>query len=582
MDNGIQEVKSRLNIIEVIGDYLPLKQSGNAFWGRCPFHKEKTPSFSVSPDRQTFHCFGCGKGGDVFTFLMEIENIDFRDALMQLAGRAGVDLQPFNAGSRPSQKKSFGDILETALQFYRQNLSQQQALIARSYLEQRSLSSAACAEFELGWAPVSWDELVRTLREQGVPENEQIESGLVVRGDHGLYDRFRGRIMFPIRDDRRRLVGFGGRLVSGDGAKYVNSPEGVLFNKRRLLYLLGHAKKKIRESGRLILVEGYLDAIRAHLFGFQECVASLGTALTDEQGALIKRFSDLCYICYDPDSAGQEAALRGMYVLQKCGVEVRVVSLPGGKDPDEIFLQPNGTEIFESALKRGQPLARYHAMVRKNDLQDPAKQLRAREDLLEGLASLPVLDVVPHLGSIAQLFGVLPHELQREIAARRLTAKKENYRSSEKEEAFAVVREEFSEEKTAEVEDLECVLCSFLWSDASLRAKIEPKKALLLFTDEVLKNIALALLSGESPEELQERWRQISDEECTARIARGNAVIAREGLDETASEGLILLLERRNLERRYAELKKRMLCGEATTDDLEQYQLYARKLKGGG
>ena len=142
MDNGIQEVKSRLNIIEVIGDYLPLKQSGNAFWGRCPFHKEKTPSFSVSPDRQTFHCFGCGKGGDVFTFLMEIENIDFRDALMQLAGRAGVDLQPFNAGSRPSQKKSFGDILETALQFYRQNLSQQQALIARSYLEQRSLSSA--------------------------------------------------------------------------------------------------------------------------------------------------------------------------------------------------------------------------------------------------------------------------------------------------------------------------------------------------------------------------------------------------------------------------------------------------------
>ena len=183
---------------------------------------------------------------------------------------------------------------------------------------------------------------------------------------------------------------------------------------------------------------------------------------------------------------------------------------------------------------------------------------------------------------MAQLCGVWPHELQREIAARRLTAKKENYRSSEKEEAFAVVREEFSEEKTAEVEDLECVLCSFLWSDASLRAKIEPKKALLLFTDEVLKNIALALLSGESPEELQERWRQISDEECTARIARGNAVIAREGLDETASEGLILLLERRNLERRYAELKKRMLCGEATTDDLEQYQLYARKLKGGG
>ena len=178
MDNGIQEVKSRLNIIEVIGDYLPLKQSGNAFWGRCPFHKEKTPSFSVSPDRQTFHCFGCGKGGDVFTFLMEIENIDFRDALMQLAGRAGVDLQPFNAGSRPSQKKSFGDILETALQFYRQNLSQQQALIARSYLEQRSLSSAACAEFELGWAPVSWDELVGRCVNRGYLRMNKLRAAL--------------------------------------------------------------------------------------------------------------------------------------------------------------------------------------------------------------------------------------------------------------------------------------------------------------------------------------------------------------------------------------------------------------------
>lgn len=582
MDNGIQEVKSRLNIVEIVGDYLPLKQSGNAFWGRCPFHKEKTPSFSVSPDRQTFHCFGCGKGGDVFTFLMEIENIDFRDALMQLAVRAGVDLQPSNVGIRTPQKKSLGDILERALQFYRHTLSQPQALIARSYLEQRSLSSVVFAEFELGWAPASWDELVRAFREQGIPENEQIESGLVVRGDHGLYDRFRGRIIFPIRDDRRRLVGFGGRLVSGDGAKYVNSPEGALFNKRRLLYLLGDSKKKIRESGRLILVEGYLDAIRAHMFGFQESVASLGTALTDEQGALIKRFSNLCYICYDPDSAGQEAALRGMYILQKCGVEVRVVSLPEGKDPDEILLQPDGKEVFESALKRGQPLARYHAMVRRSDLQDPAKQLRAREDLLEGLASLPSLDVVPHLASIAQLFGILPHELQREIVARRSKSKKDNNRTNETEEPFFAIHEKIYEERMAEVEDLECVLCSFLWSDASLRAKIEPGKAILLFTDEVLKNIALALLSGESPEELQERWRQLSDEECVGRIARGNAVIAREGLDETASEGLIILLERRNLERRYAELKKLMLCGEATTNDLEQYQLYARKLKGGG
>lgn len=581
MDNGIQEVKSRLNIVEIIADYLPLKQSGGAFWGRCPFHKEKTPSFSVSADRQTFHCFGCGKGGDVFTFLMEIENIDFRDALTQLAARAGVELRSFNPGVRSPQKSSFGDILEKALHFYREALSQSRGLIARSYLEERSLSPAICAQFELGWAPASWDELARSLKEQGVSEGDQVESGLIARGDRGLYDRFRGRIIFPIRDDRRRLVGFGGRIVSGDGAKYVNSPEGDLFNKRRLLYLLGHSKKKIRESGRVILVEGYLDAIRAHLCGFGESVASLGTALTEEQGALIKRFSDLCYICYDPDSAGREAALRGMYLLQRCGVEVRVVSLPGGGDPDEILLRPDGRETFESALKRGQPLARYHAIIRRGDLQDPAKQLRAREELLEGLASLPVLDVVPHLASIAQLFGILPHELQREIAARRSKSRKESGRIDSEGALFAV-GEKNPEGKTAEVEDVECALCSFLWSDAPLRGRIEPEKAMTLFTDEVLKNIALALLSGESPEELQERWGLLSDEECVGRIARGNAVIAREGFDETACENLILLLERRHFERHYAELKKLMLCGAATADDLRQYQLYARKLKGGG
>ena len=306
--------------------------------GRCPFHNEKTPSFAVSPDRQTFHCFGCGKGGDVFTFIMEMEHIEFREALEKLAERTGVKLQ-VRSGRNTEAVRTLGNINVCALDFFRRSLAGSGGEAARAYLTRRVISRESASRFELGWAPASWNSLIRQLKSSGFSEAQIEESGLVAKSERGVYDRFRGRVMFPIYSITDRLIGFGGRIIDGEGAKYLNSPESPLFNKRNNLYLLNKAKAAVREKGFIILTEGYMDAIRCHLSGYTNTVASLGTSLTEAQAALIKRMAGLCYICYDSDAAGQEASLRGMYILQRQGVSVKIVRLSGGKDPDEILLQ---------------------------------------------------------------------------------------------------------------------------------------------------------------------------------------------------------------------------------------------------
>lgn len=578
MNNQSQEIKARLNIVDIVGDYVPLKKSGSTHWGLCPFHSEKTPSFSVSTDKQTFHCFGCGKGGDVFTFLMEIEGLSFTEALKQLAQRAGVELKYDGQHHKKNiQKDVAKSIMEEALLFFKLSLASESAQLPKSYLEARQVRAQECAEFELGWAPASWNALSHHLTSKGFSENAQVSAGLIAFSEKGSYDRFRGRIIFPIRDDREKLVGFGGRIIDGDGAKYLNSPESEYFNKRRLLYLLGKAKRHVREKKRLILVEGYMDALRAHQHDFKETVASLGTSLTQEQVALIKRFSDLAYICYDSDSAGQEAALRGMYLLQRAGIEVRVVSLPSGKDPDDILLK-EGASSFEEALKQAHPLPRFHALVRKPMLADPAQRTKARDDLLTGLASLPTLDVAPHLPAISQLFGVLPHELQKEI-----TAYREKHKLSKGGGAEELVPDYFDEESIPSTsDDLECALCSRLWGDASLCSTLTVHEILPLLNDPSVSAVVLALLMGEQKEELAERWRQLGDRESLQRIAKGDAFIERDGLGEMDVKEIVDLLTRRKIKKLYTQAKQRVIMGNATDEDIRSYEEYARQLKSGG
>lgn len=577
LNDDVREVKSKIDITEIVGDYVALRKNGRTFWGLCPFHSEKTPSFSVSQERQTFHCFGCGKGGDVFTFLMEIDHLEFREALERLAEKAGVKLHA-RAGINTRDTKACCDINIQALDFFRRALEGNGGEVARAYLMRRSIPPGASRRFELGWAPSSWDALLDHLIKNGFTKSQIIESGLVAQGDNGLYDRFRGRIMFPIYSITDRLIGFGGRILDGDGAKYINSPESPLFNKRNNLYLLNKAKMSIREKGSVILVEGYMDAIRAHLSGFTNTVASLGTALTESQAALIKRITGLCYICYDSDASGQEAALRGMYVLQKQGISVKVVCLSGGKDPDEILLQENGTDIFLSAIEKALPLPLYHAMLRSTEMNIPEKSLAARNDLLDGLASLSVFDVLPYLDKIGQYLGIFSHELKKEIELRQEKVRGGNTRRIP-EDDFPGFEESVNKEQPAD--DLECMFCSLLWESEPLRAEFSPEMVVPFIRDPGIQNIITALLSGDRPEQLETRWRQMGDIRGQNLIARGNGMLARAGLDAGSAYKLADVLRKRCIEDRVFTLRTKMTNGTATEAEQIEYQQLSRILKGG-
>ena len=585
MNDEVRRIKERLDLVEVVGDYVKLRKAGKSFVGLCPFHQEKTPSFSVSRERQTYHCFGCGAGGDVFRFLMEMEGWTFPQALEVLSARTGVPLE-----HRGRRREEGGDVLEEALAFYRASLGASEGEAARAYLRRRELPQEAWERFELGWSLPAWRSLEDHLRRQGLNLRDAVERGLLVEGPKGTYDRFRGRVMFPIRSETGRLLGFGGRLVDGEGAKYVNSPESPLFEKRKILYLLPQAKRAIREKGSALVVEGYLDAIRCHLNGHPEAVASLGTAFTEEQADLLARQADRCLICFDTDAAGQEAALKGMYVLRRKGLDVRVVRLPKGKDPDELLRDPQGAEAFEGALTEALPLPRFHVAARRKWLEDPQERKRGLEEVLGGIASLSVLDVRPSLPDVAADLGLLPHELEALLRQRGwggVSEKRPPFppRSGERGEGIfpfpGVSIHEGGEEEPAP-DPWEAALCHLLWSREGFRSSSAPEGFLPLLRSECARAVASALLCGESPEELEARWLQTGDQRSAALLALGGAFLEELYLEESPEEEVLRQLRLREWRRRYEELHRRVVRKESLSEDERRdYVAMAAKIKRG-
>ena len=572
----IDEIKRNLDIVEVIGDYLELHKAGKGYKALCPFHVEKTPSFYVMPDRQFYHCFGCGKGGDVISFVMDMEGLQFSEAVELLAKRAGIKIKGAPA---KSGHESLTDIMEKALSIYRDCLEGASGEIARRYLIQRNLPREWWSHFEIGWAPPAWDYLWRALSKAGVSAKVAIECGLVVEGSRGLYDRFRGRVIFPVRDVTGRLVGFGGRSLSGEGAKYVNTPEGPLFHKGSCLYLLNLAKDAIRETGRAILVEGYMDAIRLHMAGFKEAVASLGTALTEEQGKLIKRFANRCYVCYDADSAGQEASVRGMYILQALGLQVNIVSLPVNSDPDE-YLQEKGDKAFEELLKKSLPLPLYHIKIREDLLNDLNFRKKAVEELIEGLSRIDLPDLAPFIPQIAAKLGMPRHALEDlllDVRAGMAKAGVEKKGKRDRSSVYINAKEQKKETVVAE----EAALFSLLWNDLTKRYNLDPEDVFPLISDDRLKTLIAALLNGEQPEELEERWLKSGDRFPLQVLAMGNAFCQQ--FDDKAEvwDVIINALKVKAMKSRYNALYSKMLRGEATRDEVEEVRKIASVLKGG-
>lgn len=354
-DKILEEIKSRLDIVDLISDYVELKKTGQNFKGLCPFHSEKTPSFVVSPEKQMYHCFGCGEGGNIFSFMMRHDNLTFPEAVKTLARRAGINLKERREDAPGGGiRYKLIELNKESLKIFQENLKRSKE--ALSYLEKRGIGSDAINLFSIGYSAKSWSYLYSQLKERGFDDSLMIQAGLVTKGDKGIYDIFRGRIMFPIRNIQSEVIAFGGRVMDDSQPKYLNTPDTVIFKKGENLYGLDIAREEIRKKGFVIITEGYLDVITAHQKGFSNTIAPLGTALTEAHLLKLKRFTGKAILVFDGDDAGKAAARRSIPILLGQGFRISILLLPQGEDLDS-FLRKNSPELFrDTLLKARSPL----------------------------------------------------------------------------------------------------------------------------------------------------------------------------------------------------------------------------------
>ena len=432
-DEQIEEVRQRSDIVDVIGNYVKLKRSGSGYVGLCPFHNEKSPSFSVSPARQMYKCFGCGVGGNVITFMMEYENFSFPEAMNFLAERAGIDLPKQELTPEQKRQESIRTILleinAKAARYYYAKLKSSTGQIGYEYLRKRELSDETILHFGLGYAGQGGDELYRYLRSQGYDDNILKETGLFKMDERGVYDKFWNRVMFPIMDVSNHVIGFGGRVMGDAKPKYLNSPETKVFDKSRNLFGLNYAKQGKRNY--FILCEGYMDVIALHQAGFSSAVASLGTAFTEQQASLMKRYTKEVLLTYDSDGAGQKAALRAIPILRRAGLSGKVVHMEPYKDPDE-FIKALGAEEFEKRLENAQNSFFFEVEVAKNtyDMSDPEQKTAFYHDIAQKL--LVFTDKVQrdnYLEAVAAKYGVRRDDL-RELVIRYSSRIPEGYQEN--------------------------------------------------------------------------------------------------------------------------------------------------------
>ena len=405
-DEIIEEVRQSNDIVDIISQYMHLKRSGRNYFGLCPFHNEKSPSFSVSPDKQIFHCFGCGVGGNVFTFLMKIEGISFIEAVQSLAERANIQLPTFENSidsAREELKAKIYKINQFTAEYYHQNLYKPTAKMAQEYVKKRKMNRETLEAYRIGFSG-KFDELYKALKAQGFGEKEILESGLVNKNANGTYiDRYRERLMFPICDARGKVIAFGGRILDDSKIKdpkfpqpkYINSPENVVYSKGRHLFGLNVAKKE--SAKKLLIVEGYMDVISLHQRGITNVVGALGTALTEQQGWLLRKSTEQVILGFDADGAGQTAIERSMKILQKMGCDMRVLQIEGAKDPDE-YIVKFGEGRFRLAMDNAISLVEFTVKNLKKDLN------------LDNTS-----DKIKFLNEIAKILSKVENTMEREI-----------------------------------------------------------------------------------------------------------------------------------------------------------------------
>ncbi len=397
-DETIDEVRQTNDIVDIISQYVHLKRSGRNYFGLCPFHNEKSPSFSVSPDKQIFHCFGCGVGGNVFTFLTKIEGINFIEAVQTLAQRSNIQLPTLEGRGDTAKEKLKAKVYqvnEFTAKYYHENLYKSESKIAQEYIKKRKLTNETLQSFQIGFSG-KFDELYQELKKQGFEEAEILESGLVNRNDKGQYiDRYRNRLMFPICDARGKVIAFGGRVLDDSKPKYINSPENVVYSKGRNLFGLNVAKKG--DIKQILIVEGYMDVISLHQRGITNVVAPLGTALTQQQGWLLRKNSEKIILSFDSDEAGLNAKTRALDILQEMGCDIRILQIEGAKDPDEYIIK-YGNARFNNLVEKALSVIEFKVKVLKQNLNLEVAN-----------------DKIKFLNEIAKLIAKIDNTMEREV-----------------------------------------------------------------------------------------------------------------------------------------------------------------------
>lgn len=432
MSTPVEEIKSRLDIVDFINEYVKLTPGGANWKARCPFHHEKSPSFMVSRSKGIWHCFGCGKGGDVFAFLMEMEGLEFIEALRVLAKRANVTLEPRDP-KIASQRNLLLDIMKEAVEFsYQFLIRDPKAQVARAYLQKRGIEEQTIDLFRLGYTPPEWETMLRHLRDKGFREPEIFQAGLTVKrpSGSGSYDRFRGRILFPINDIHGNPIGFGARMLEGNrergtgnsessedtGAKYINTPQTPIYDKSSVLYGIDRARQEMKRQNVAVVVEGYMDCLASHQAGVLNVVASSGTALTEQQVRLLKRFAPTLILSFDADAAGQEAAKRGVTQALAQELTVKILELAKGKDPDELIQQDK--ELWKKAIAVAKPALQYFfdATFRIRDVTKVDDKKAAAKELLPFIGSaLDPVEQAHYLKLLANKLGVEEHLLRERL-----------------------------------------------------------------------------------------------------------------------------------------------------------------------
>ena len=489
-DEILEEVRQSNDIVEVVSQYVHLKRKGRSYFGLCPFHNEKSPSFSVSPDKQIFHCFGCGVGGNVITFISKIEGLSFKETIETLAERAKITL-PLDNNTESIKEELKSKVFKVnafAAEYYHKRLYETRSKDGQEYVKQRKLNQETLESYKIGFSG-NFDELYKELRKQGFQDEEILESGLVNKTDNGKYiDRYRNRLMIPIFDVRNRVIGFGGRVLDDSKPKYINSPENIVYSKGRHLFGLNVAKKS--DIKKILIVEGYMDVISLHQRGITNVVAALGTALTPQQGWLLRKNTEQVILGFDSDGAGQTAVIRAMEVMQNMGCDIRVLQMHGAKDPDEFILK-YGSARFQKLLDEAISLIEFKVKTLKKNLN------------LENTS-----DKIKFLNEIANLISKIDNTMEQEIYIEKISngyniskdaifgqvnklqySNKKDEKILEKNKPVVVKREKKENNISSEIQRREKTIISIIINAPEMYQKIKEKIKLEDFKDEYNKEI---------------------------------------------------------------------------------------------